>query len=66
MDLVLYLAENNIFPTVGEARKMLQNGYIKLDDKKVDDIYQNLTDGKHKIEIGENRTIYVDVQNKVA
>ena len=38
IDVVSFLAETNIFPSKGEARKMLQGGGVSINRKKVDDI----------------------------
>ncbi len=37
IDTVSFLAESGIFPSKGEARKMLQNGGIMINRRKVDD-----------------------------
>ena len=38
IDVVSFLDETNIFPSKGEARKMLQGGGVSINRKKVDDI----------------------------
>jgi tyrosyl-tRNA synthetase len=38
IDIVTFLAETNIFPSKGEARKMVQGGGISINRKKVEDI----------------------------
>jgi len=38
VDLVRFLAETGILPSRGEARKMVQNGGISINRKKVDDV----------------------------
>jgi len=35
IDVVSFLAETNIFPSKGEARKMIQNGGVTINRKKV-------------------------------
>jgi tyrosyl-tRNA synthetase len=35
-DIVSVLAESGIFPSKGEARKMVQNGGVSINRKKVD------------------------------
>jgi len=42
-DIVSFLAETKIFPSKGEARKMLQNGGISLNRKKVEDMQMPVT-----------------------
>ena len=34
-DVISFLAETNIFPSRGEARKMIQNGGVSINRKKV-------------------------------
>jgi len=36
--VVSFLAETNIFPSKGEARKMVQGGGVSINRKKVEDI----------------------------
>ena len=36
IDVVSFLAESGIFPSKGEARKMLQNGGVSINRKKVE------------------------------
>ena len=38
VDLVRFLAETDILPSKGEARKMIQNGGISINRNKVDNI----------------------------
>ena len=38
IDVVSFLAETNIFPSKGEARKMIQNGGVSINRKKVDNL----------------------------
>ncbi len=38
IDVISFLAESGIFPSKGEARKMLQNGGISINRKKVDSL----------------------------
>ncbi|HVM88510.1 MAG TPA: tyrosine--tRNA ligase [Puia sp.] len=38
IDIVSFLAETNIFPSKGEARKMVQNGGVSINRKKVDSL----------------------------
>ncbi len=38
LDIVSFLAESNIFPSKGEARKMIQNGGVSINRKKVEDV----------------------------
>lgn len=42
IDVVSFLAETNIFPSKGEARKMLQSGGVSINRKKVEDINMHL------------------------
>jgi tyrosyl-tRNA synthetase len=42
-DLIGFLAETKIFPSKGEARKMIQNGGISINRVKVQDISQQLS-----------------------
>jgi tyrosyl-tRNA synthetase len=35
IDVISFLAETNIFPSKGEARKMIQNGGVSINRKKV-------------------------------
>ncbi|RYY15493.1 MAG: tyrosine--tRNA ligase, partial [Chitinophagaceae bacterium] len=42
-DLISFLAETKIFPSKGEARKMIQNGGISINRVKVQDIGQQLS-----------------------
>ena len=37
-DIISFLAESGIFPSKGEARKMVQNGGVSINRKKVDSI----------------------------
>ena len=38
VDVVSFLAETNIFPSKGEARKMIQGGGISINRKKTDSV----------------------------
>ncbi len=38
IDIVSFLAETNVFPSKGEARKMVQGGGVSINRKKVEDI----------------------------
>jgi tyrosyl-tRNA synthetase len=38
IDIVSFLAETEIFPSKGEARKMVQGGGVSINRKKVDNI----------------------------
>jgi tyrosyl-tRNA synthetase len=38
IDAVSFLAETNIFPSKGEARKMVQNGGVSINRKKIDSL----------------------------
>ncbi len=38
IDVVSFLAETNIFPSKGEARKMVQGGGVSINRKKMDDV----------------------------
>jgi tyrosyl-tRNA synthetase len=38
IDVVSFLSEANIFPSKGEARKMVQNGGVSINRKKVDSL----------------------------
>jgi tyrosyl-tRNA synthetase len=38
IDAVSFLAETNIFPSKGEARKMLQNGGVSINRKKIESV----------------------------
>ena len=35
VDVISFLAETNIFPSKGEARKMIQNGGVSINRKKI-------------------------------
>lgn len=43
IDVISFLAEAKIFPSKGEARKMLQNGGISINRKKVEDLQMQIT-----------------------
>ncbi|AYD46563.1 tyrosine--tRNA ligase [Arachidicoccus soli] len=43
MDVISFLAEAKIFSSKGEARKMLQNGGISINRKKVEDLQMQIT-----------------------
>ena len=38
VDVITFLADSNIFPSKGEARKMIQNGGISINRKKIADV----------------------------
>ena len=38
VDIISFLADSKIFPSRGEARKMIQNGGVSINRKKVSDI----------------------------
>ncbi|MBW7951214.1 MAG: tyrosine--tRNA ligase, partial [Chitinophagaceae bacterium] len=40
VDIISFLAETNIFPSKGEARKMLQNGGVSINREKANDLQQ--------------------------
>ena len=40
IDVVSFLADANIFPSKGEAKKMIQNGGVLINRKKVEDLQQ--------------------------
>lgn len=42
IDVVSFLAESNIFPSKGEARKMIQGGGVSINRKKVEAIDMNI------------------------
>jgi tyrosyl-tRNA synthetase len=42
IDVVSFLAETSIFPSKGEARKMVQNGGVSINREKVNDIQLNV------------------------
>jgi tyrosyl-tRNA synthetase len=42
-DLISFLAASKIFPSKGEARKMIQNGGVSINRTKVQDIAQQIT-----------------------
>jgi tyrosyl-tRNA synthetase len=42
IDIVTFLAESKIFPSKGEARKMVQNGGLSINRKKVDNIQTSI------------------------
>ena len=43
IDVVSFLADANIFPSKGEAKKMIQNGGVLINRKKVEDLQQFIT-----------------------
>lgn len=43
LDIISFLAGVKIFPSKGEARKMLQNGGISINRKKVEDLQMQIT-----------------------
>ncbi len=42
IDVISFLTETNIFPSRGEARKMIQNGGVSLNREKVSDLQMNV------------------------
>ena len=42
IDIVSFLAESNIFPSKGEARKNIQNGGVSINRKKITDIQMKI------------------------
>lgn len=42
VDVVTFLAETKIFPSKGEARKMVQGGGVSINRKKIEDIQLNV------------------------
>ena len=44
VDLITFLAESGIFPSKGEARKMVQNGGVSINRNKVSDVAMVLTE----------------------
>jgi tyrosyl-tRNA synthetase len=42
IDVVSFLAETNIFPSKGEAKKMIQGGGVSINRKKIDSIQQSI------------------------
>jgi tyrosyl-tRNA synthetase len=42
VDVVSFLADTNIFPSKGEAKKMIQNGGVMINRKKVEDLQQSI------------------------
>jgi tyrosyl-tRNA synthetase len=44
MDIVSFLAEAGIFPSKGEARKMVQNGGVSINRIKVDGIEMQINE----------------------
>jgi tyrosyl-tRNA synthetase len=45
VDVVSFLTETNIFPSKGEAKKMVQGGGISINRKKVDDLQMKIETG---------------------
>jgi tyrosyl-tRNA synthetase len=43
IDIVSFLAETNIFPSKGEARKTIQGGGVSVNRKKVDDVQMKIS-----------------------
>jgi len=43
VDVVSFLAETGVFPSKGEARKMVQNGGVSINRKKVEDVSMKIT-----------------------
>ena len=71
IDIVSFLAETNIFPSKGEARKTIQGGGVSINRKKVDNIemkidtslllhekYILVQKGKKNLPPGKIRLIY--------
>ena len=46
IDVISFLAETTIFPSKGEARKMVQNGGVSINRHKVADVAETLSKGK--------------------
>ncbi|HTQ28131.1 MAG TPA: tyrosine--tRNA ligase [Puia sp.] len=44
IDIVSFLAESGSFPSKGEARKMIQNGGVSINRRKIDDVGMSITD----------------------
>ncbi len=44
MDVVTFLAESGIFPSKGEARKMVQNGGVSINRNKVNELSLTVSD----------------------
>ncbi|HEY2720308.1 MAG TPA: tyrosine--tRNA ligase [Chitinophagaceae bacterium] len=44
LDVVSFLSETNIFPSKGEARKMIQGGGVSINRKKIEDIQLAIDD----------------------
>ena len=42
IDIVSFLAESGILPSKGEARKMVQNGGVSINRKKIDSLQLNV------------------------
>ena len=42
IDIISFLAETNIFPSKGEAKKMIQNGGVSINRKKVDNLQMSV------------------------
>ena len=43
IDVVSFLAESGSFPSKGEARKMIQNGGVSINRKKIEDVTMSIT-----------------------
>jgi tyrosyl-tRNA synthetase len=43
IDIVSFLAESGSFPSKGEARKMIQNGGVSINRKKIEDVSMSIT-----------------------
>ena len=43
VDVVSFLAETGVFPSKGEARKMVQNGGVSINRRKVEDVGMKIT-----------------------
>jgi len=44
VDVVTFLAESGIFPSKGEARKMVQNGGVSINRNKVNELSLTVSD----------------------
>ncbi len=59
-DLLNFLTETNIFPSKGEARKMWQNGGIRINKKKIETDYVQIT----KQDLLQNKYILIQKGKK--
>lgn len=68
IDVVSFLAETNIFPSKGEARKMVQNGGVSINRKKAESVQQQVltTDLLHQkyllVQKGKKNYYLVEVE----